>query len=43
MIYYHNKEFEKFYHGKVKIENLPNYVYNRQLFENIINIRDLLK
>jgi hypothetical protein len=43
MIYYHNKELEKFYHGKVKIENLPNYVYNRQLFENVIDIKKLLK
>lgn len=36
---YKNKETGKTYTGEVKIKNLPNYVFNYQLFESLITFK----
>jgi hypothetical protein len=38
-ITYFNKDTGKRYNGKVKVDNLPSYVTNYQLFENLITFK----
>jgi hypothetical protein len=39
LITYFNKDTGKRYNGKVKVDNLPSYVTNYQLFENLITFK----
>lgn len=42
MVFYMNKKTNQKFEGRVKVDNIINYITNRQLFENIIRVHRVL-
>ena len=42
MVFYMNKKTNQKFEGRIKVDNLINYINNRQLFENIVRVRRVL-